>query len=729
MKELVILVNEQVEGPFPADELEARIASGELTAETPCAEPGAEDWSTLGEALPDAFPQAGGRRPVRIAKKTKEEEEEMKAATTEKLDPDVRKKILLYNLADAISVDKFTPAQAEAAIREHEEKLKKGKKLKIAAGVGGFVVSCALASLLFNCVNVGEAPGGRGQKIFEKIFFEDRDSEHDKTMKTIMSEVARLGDVRKEVAEVKFTAPRGQGSPRQTFLSFVEIVNPDVSTVTGTLNLSALAASVPENLLSSAKPEVIQLRRIDSQFEQLSREQRDLFAIMTTPLWDDAKLRESIVRDLAKDYPMEQTLKEALEVWNLVRTIRVGMYENQLQAIAKRVGEIAKSKEIEARMHERTAKKSTANSKAKGKAAAPDAKAKERVMASSNAMQWAQSKMPKFLEKLADYIGEKRIYFSAEARNEAWREFINEKLPQLQEIVESNKLQTAEIADGNAFTLSGRNMRNIIVVMNYEGPGAVYYVPAKEDEESPTSVVLADLKANRKTLTPEDVLPTEHYRVSAKQKTGGTPCFATGKLRNKEVYIVRTTPEWFYIEVEKAVPEGEPAPSRKRSVWLGVSSEFFNSVNEGEEIPMETLLTFERFGKPLESTVAGRLAPIPEDKTEAIKEAMNDAGIAFPPPPEAPYVPPAAPENPPAAADENSAESDAPAEDANAETAPASDENAAAPAENSGESVPAPAENSEEQPPENAEESAVPAAEAAPAEEPATSAEAESSED
>lgn len=673
MKELVLLINEQVEGPFPIEEIKARAASGELKEDTLCAEPGAEDWSKLSELVPDAFP--GAKRPVRIAKKTHAEEEQMKSAAADKLDPEVRKKLMIYNLADAISVDKFSPAQADAAIRVYEEAQKKGKKLKIAAGVAGFIVSCTLASLLFNCVNVGTGPGGKGQKIFEKFFYTEPDDSSAKTLRTIMTEISRLNDFRKEVADVKFTAPRGQGSPQQIFLSYVEIKNPDASTVTGTIDFSAVEASLPPALFATGKPQVIQLKRVDV-VETLSAKQRALLKLMTTPLWTDKELRDAVVADLASDYPMDSTIKESTEIWNLVRNLRIEQREAQLQWIAKRVAEIAKNKEIEARVQSRMQKKSKTAGKGAKTPGVPD-KAKARAEASAAAVQWAQSKMPKFLEKLTDYLAEKEVCYSAEARNIVWAAFLEEDLPVMQEYVENNKILEAELLDGKSFSYPGRNMRNLIVVMHYDGPGDIYYVPKKDDgNDAPSdTVAINDLKVNRRTVTAEELLPSERYRVATKQKTGGTPCFAVGKLRGDEIYAVRTSPEWYYIEVEKVPdPESESA-SKNRGVWLGVPVDFFNSVNEGDEIPMEKLLTFERYSRPLESHVTGRLSPIPADKMETVKQAQEELGFAFPPPPEAPYVPEPAPEIP---ADEASAETDeAPADAA----APATNGNA--PAESS----------------------------------------------
>ncbi|MBQ9759676.1 MAG: DUF4339 domain-containing protein [Opitutales bacterium] len=632
MKELVLFVDGQTVGPFPLEDVEKRLAAGEFSAETPCAEPGATEWKTLGEVVP-----ASGARPtvVRLARKTKEETEEMKSATSEKLDPDVRKKLLLYNLADSISVDKFTPLQADTAIKIHEAALKKGKNLKIAAGVGGFLISFALASFLFTGVNFGKDPGGKGQKLFEKIFEEPPNPEHKKKRQRIAAESERLAQLREEIAAVNFVAPRSQGDPRQTFLGNVEIKNPDISTVTGTLDVSALPAS----LVSSTKFEVIQLKRLDGTTEDRIKKQNELFAVLSTPVWTDAELRKAIADELAEDFPKSDA-PEAAEIANRLKMFRLDAIDAQVQWLEKRIGEIAQLKEVQGRAKEK--------SNSRKKSTAKDESAEQRKAASRAVQNWASREMPKFIEKLKKFLAEKEIYYSAEKRAEAWREFSENELPAIQNTVAENETQRTPVGGNGEFLLEGRSDRNLIAVAHFERAGDVYFVPAKDENEQGL-VRMQNVSVDRRTLKPEDVLMDERYIVSAKEKTGGKPMITSGKILSQEIFIVRTSPEWFYITVEKKPAEGETVSRRRPSVVLGVPAEFFESVAVGDEVPMEKLLTFERFGKAAESPATGRLIPIPDDKLEIVKEQQTAAGIAFPPPPEK-YVPPAPKKEEPAEA-------------------------------------------------------------------------------
>lgn len=686
MKEVVLFVDGKTVGPFSAEDVQARFSAGEFSAETPCAEPGAAEWKPLGEVFP-------AKKTVRIARKTQQEEEEMKTAVSEKLDPEVRKKLLLYNLADAISVDKFTPVQADVAIRAHEAELQKGKKLKIAAGVGGFVVACGLASLLFNCVNVAEAPGGQKLKIFDKIFETPPNPELKKASQRMLLEISRLNDVRKECESVRFTAPRGQGDPRPTFLSNVEIKNPDISDVTGTLDVSAITGTLPEELRESATFEVVQLSRVDSKLQTLIAEQDRLCGIMAAPCWDDAALRAALVKDLASAYPMDPSVPESTEIWKALRLFKVEGVEAQLALLGRRVAELAQNKNLTTRFQEQSRarfKRRAAASAEKdgGNAARAATRIAARQAASQNALKWASEKMPKFIEKLTDWLAEKEICYSPEARRDAWVEFVENRLPQIQEAVEKNEMQRAPVAADGSFTLPGRNSRNILAVGHLGRVGDVYFVPATENvgggEESAGGffVSLKNLAVNRKTLTPEDVLMDERYKVVAKQKAGRVPVAASGKIGGREIFIVRTTPEWFYVTVEK-VRDEDSESRRKTTVLLGVPADFYETVAVGEEVPMEKLLTFERFGRPAESSSSGRLMEIPENRLEAVKEQQESAGFAFPPPPEqpAPPLPPKKKEAPSASSDEaassgtenapdsESVPEDAPARETDAETA------------------------------------------------------------
>ena len=683
MKELVLFIDGQTVGPFPQEEVETRFAAGEFSAETPCAEAGATEWKTLADFVP-----AAKKHSVRIARKTQAEVAEMKAATSEKLDPEVRKKLLLYNLADSVSVDKFTPVQAEAAIQIYEAALKKGKKLKIAAGIGALVGSFALAFAFFNYVPVSTAPGGQKLKIFETFFASEPNPEYAKTAKRIAAEAENLRELREEVAAARFSAPRGAGSPRDAFLSNVVIENPDISTVTGTVDFSALAQMISPKLLAAATFEVVQLGRVNGDLERLIQAQNETFAYCSKPFWDESELRAAIARELAPEYPADPAVSESAEFVKNLRSFRLKNPEAQLDRLARRAGDLARNPSVAAKIQSFVREKMKEAPKLPPKADARNQKSRRNSGVPAAGTQpadklgrtaaWAANRLPPFLEDFATWLKDNEIYYSREARAAVWTAFVKNELPKIEEATASCRQRVPVEASG-AFVLDGRNSRGLLVVAHFPGAGDVWFIPATEESDTSRTLAIRDLSVNRRTLQPEDVLMDERYVIAEKQKTGGVPMVASGKLMGREIFIVRTSPEWFFVTAEK-VPNAEDASARRPKVLLGVPAEFFESVNIGDAVPMETLLTFERFARVSEPSAAGRLMPIPSDKTEAVKEQQAEAGIAFPPPPEK-YSPPSPKPKAP--------EADVPATPAEA-AVPAEAENVPAEPEAAPEAVPAP---------------------------------------
>lgn len=677
MKELVLFVDGQSVGPFPQEEVETRFAAGEFSAETPCAEVGATEWKTLADFVP-----AAKKHSVRIARKTQAEVAEMKSATSEKLDPEVRKKLLLYNLADSISVDKFTPIQAEAAIQIYEAALKKGKKLKIAAGIGAFVGAFALAFAFFNYVPVSTAPGGQKLKIFETFFASEPNPEYAKTAKRIAAEAENLRELREEVAAARFSAPRSAGSPRDTFLSNVVIENPDISTVTGTVDFSALTRMLSPKLLAAATFEVVQLGRVNGELERRIQEQNETFAYCSKPIWTESELREAIARDLAPEYPADPAVRESAEFVKNLRSFRLQNPEAQLGRLAQRAGELARNpsvtEKIKSFVREKMkeapklpTKADARNQKSRRNSGVPAEESPANKLGATAA--WASTRLPPFIEDFATWLKDNEIYYSPEARAAVWTAFAKNELPKIEEET-ANCRQRVPVEANGSFVLDGRNSRGLLVVAHFPGrAGDVWFVPATEETDTSRALAIRNLSVNRRTLQPEDVLMDERYIVAEKQKTGGVPMVASGKLMGREIFVVRTSPEWFFVTVEKA-PEAEDASARRPKVLLGVPAEFFESVNIGDAVPMETLLTFERFARTAEPSAAGRLMQIPPDKADAVREQQEEAGIAFPPPPEK-YSPPPQPKAP---------EADVPA------TPPAEGENVPAETETAPETVPEP---------------------------------------
>lgn len=629
----MLFVDGQNVGPFSAEEVKARMDAGEFTPDTLCIEPDGAEWQRL-----EDFFSSERKTGVRIVRKTQEEEEEMKSATLEKLDPEVRKKLMLYNLADAISVDKFTPVQADAAIRIYEDAQKKSKKLKIAAGIGGFVAACALSAFISSGISVGKDSAGGDLRLFETIFETPVNPEVEKVSKRVASEIGRLNELREEVGKIRFVAPRGNGDPRQVFLGNVEIKNPDISTVTGTFDFSVFAGKLSPEMLNSASVEAVRYARVDSQASSLIEKQNKLLAVCSLPLWTDKEIRNAITAALASEFPINPDVPESTEFAKRLKSFSASKFENQLAAMVRRCGELARSEEVfnhlQKTVREKLSEAPTLppegkNTRSHSRRSSSSFGGSKENSASRTAA-WAKNDLSPFIERFADFLHDNALYYSPEARKKAWIDFVQKDLPILEEALKKHEEQRVPVSGDGAFIFDGHNSRNILAVVKFAGAGVIYFNP--DSEQAPLPVKIKDLKTNRRLLTPEDVLMDERYKVVSKEKTGGVPVMASSKILSRDIYIVRTTPEWFYLAVERV--SDDPESRKKRTVLLGVPEDFYSTVEVEDEIPMEKLLTFTRFTRPAESPSTGRLILIPKEKLEEVKTAQSEAGIAFPPPPE-----------------------------------------------------------------------------------------------
>lgn len=117
MRHFFLHIDNETRGPLTEEEITALIADGTLSADTPCAPEGSKEWEPL-----SAHFSFGSRLKVNRGKQVATEAET--GATAARIDPDLRKKLLIYGLADAATVDGFTQTQALVAVKSREDILR-----------------------------------------------------------------------------------------------------------------------------------------------------------------------------------------------------------------------------------------------------------------------------------------------------------------------------------------------------------------------------------------------------------------------------------------------------------------------------------------------------------------------------------------------------------------------------------------------------------------------------
>jgi len=134
-----LYVGGEVQGPFSAEDVEAFIASGEVTPETLAAPVGSTDWTPASNLF--AFPEAAAPAPAAHDAPLDNERPE--------LDPFLRKRVIQLGLASATTVDEMTETQARAAVAFYEEAHRKEQKRKWLGGFGAGAGVLALFAVLY----------------------------------------------------------------------------------------------------------------------------------------------------------------------------------------------------------------------------------------------------------------------------------------------------------------------------------------------------------------------------------------------------------------------------------------------------------------------------------------------------------------------------------------------------------------------------------------------------
>ena len=136
MRQFALFIDNEVRGPLSEYEIQDLINAGTVHAETQCAPAGSAEWEPLSKHF--TFGSS-----IKLNKKVEKSEAEA-AVDANRLDVDVRRKLLMYGLADSATVDQISQAQAEIVLADHEADLRVKITAHRTVGLSAFVVTLAL---------------------------------------------------------------------------------------------------------------------------------------------------------------------------------------------------------------------------------------------------------------------------------------------------------------------------------------------------------------------------------------------------------------------------------------------------------------------------------------------------------------------------------------------------------------------------------------------------------
>ena len=200
MRQFSLLIGNETRGPLTEAEIMAMIAEGTLTADMLCVPEGSPDWVPLSDHF-----KFGITLKLRRSKPVSTEVEDEIAAT--RLDPDTRRRLLLYGLAEPANVDTFTQVQAMLALADHENKITSTNRLHQGVGYAALIAMIGVGALL----GISRGFGGDSLAYCVGLFVKEEVSAR-KSLELLRSELSQFAEIKTRAERAVFEKPRG-GEP------------------------------------------------------------------------------------------------------------------------------------------------------------------------------------------------------------------------------------------------------------------------------------------------------------------------------------------------------------------------------------------------------------------------------------------------------------------------------------------------------------------------------------
>jgi hypothetical protein len=336
IQEFNFYIGGEVKGPLSRKDAEALVAVGNVQPDTPCAPAGAGDWETASKyfafgttaAAANVAATAAAGPTIRSSIQVEKIEQERP-----ELDPRLRKKVFQLGLATPATIDEFNESQLVAAVRGHEEGLRKARKARLLGGLAGFFGGAAAAAIF--CIT---PPGANALGAIAGNFVKESDKYKD-TRNAIASELRNVENALREL-KTPLKAIKG-GAPGEKFLtSRVQVPTRRQNLLEFKVDFAKLAE------LSDAKPRILFLKHVSRDTKKLMLDQANMVwkykhPDQLTDKLDDAELAASwaFFKNETGD-ALEKTVKAAvvdtLEIADPTpdtRTIPGGRAENLVVAV------------------------------------------------------------------------------------------------------------------------------------------------------------------------------------------------------------------------------------------------------------------------------------------------------------------------------------------------------------------------------------------------------------
>ncbi len=562
MRHFALFIANEVRGPLSEYEVQDLIAAGTATAETLCAPAGSTAWEPLSNHFTFGSTLKLNRGPA------VERTEEESTAQANRLDPEVRRNLLMYGLADAATVDQFAPAQAEAALAARIAEIQSSRRRHQFAGLGAFLTALALGAYLGLADTPVASLLGQAAGVWSK-----EDPKVTEQTKRLEADLRNFEKLRAEAAAAVFAPPVGGTPALPTLTARLRVAEGSRFNVSGGVDTAPLAGLVGKWNVKLDPTTRLFLLPTPMPTEQAAKveEQSRVLDVILSPLMDDAGF-ESLRQETVRNFPDQPGVPESARLKTEVENMKLA----ELKVMIDRV-------EFRARACEQQGSGTSLTGSSSQQAAV--------------LREWAP-KLKSFAGQLRELHNRLQINVNPAARGKLWSEF--------------NAGPGAELA---AWVL-GANAQEVKV----DAQGAfVIAETAKLDAAAAAGRLLATTQINNDTvylawgskflncrdlasaeISKEQLLAREEYKVVDKPLTGGRHCVAKGRVGGRELTIERTSPQWRFLTVAR--------DKDADSLVVGVDAATYDKFAVGQVVPFEVLTGLRVFARPVESAIPSPLS-------------------------------------------------------------------------------------------------------------------------
>lgn len=511
MRQFALFIDNEVKGPHSEYEIQDMISAGLVGPDTLCAPVGSEEWQPLSAH----FTFGSGLKLARRHAETPADTESEPALP--RLDPDVRRRLLLYGLADAATVDQVAPAQAETLIAQTERRIRRAlftwrvaAVASVAAGaIGGWVgLANPVAMGALGDVADTAAPDEPAAL---------------KRWARLQDQAQRFAKNSAEALAAPFAEPEGGSDATATLLGRLVVDEEKAHTVTGRVALSADGLVAPLASHGIALGDSVAVLRFAADIPeaqlQLAARQAATLALVLSPLMDQTGFSKELEAVLA-GFPDHADIPEAARLRAELSGIRIADLAMAMDKVRFRADAAEKV----------------------GKGVGP------KLGQSSPAAyaDWATA-LRKFADDLAALRDRIRINVNPAARGEVWSEFNRGPGAELVAWALANARETAETDKDGAFRMENAPSlkpdaaaRRLLIRLRIRED--VILLPW-----STAFATVEDLKSTR--LPNTTFLEREAYRVVGKAEVGGRRLIHRGEVDGRMLTVGRESPRWHYLSV------------------------------------------------------------------------------------------------------------------------------------------------------------------------------------